>query len=186
MTTYFLYLHILTADLQKEKRIIYFHRIPDLKKPTDEAAELTIEVICSLEGLINHTEVRTLIAVSSPLEFTQTRLSSVSKMLLPVHINSITMTQPSELVLGSVLCQHSCASLFLLAIIGLTTSSDLTHSSLFHAAMARLEINFFFFKLKIDQIYYTLFISEVLRGQIPIQLCAVNCLAFKNQLFLTV
>lgn len=69
-----------------------------MRKPTDEAAELTIEVICSLEGLINHTEVKTLIAVSSPLELTQTRLSSVSKMLLPVHINSVTMTQTSELV----------------------------------------------------------------------------------------
>lgn len=41
-------------------------------------------------------EVKTLIAVFCPLELKQTRLSFVSSMLLPVHINSIAMVLSSE------------------------------------------------------------------------------------------
>lgn len=73
----------------------------NFKKLTDKADDWTAEVLSSLEGLINHMEVKILIAVFSPPEFKQTiwalfGLFFPPSMLLPGRIDSITMVLNSE------------------------------------------------------------------------------------------
>lgn len=108
-------------------------------KPTDKAADLAVEVIYLLEGLIKHTEVNILIPVSSLLEFTGIRLSFVSNVAPPVHSNSIAMIPSAHSSLPT--------QLYILIAVGNnwfnTTFFDLTHSSTLHTTTARLEIIFF-------------------------------------------
>lgn len=92
-------LHMFLDCFYKEERnlFIYFYRMSNLK-PTDKAADLAVEVIYLLKGLIKHTEVNILIPVSFLLEFTGIRLSFVSNVAPPVHSNSIAMIPSTELL----------------------------------------------------------------------------------------
>lgn len=83
--------------LQGREEFIYFYRMSNLK-PTDKAADVAVEVIYLLKGLIKHTEVNILIPVSFLLEFTGIRLSFVSNVAPPVHSNSIAMIPSTELL----------------------------------------------------------------------------------------
>lgn len=91
-TAYTLYLCILLSLERRGE----FYKVSNLKKPmTRQLIELPRSYL-HFEGLINYMEVKVLIAVFSPLQFKQTRLSIVTSMLLPVHINSIAMLLSSK------------------------------------------------------------------------------------------